>query len=60
MYLDEPVEFFDDAMAALRYMINDKLKTDGSTGYDDSIYEKGKGVKKKNTADPYGRTSSVF
>lgn len=26
LYLDEPVEFMDDAMAALRYSINDKLK----------------------------------
>lgn len=26
LYLDEPVEFMDDAMAALRYLINDKLK----------------------------------
>jgi phage terminase large subunit len=26
IYLDEPVEFMDDAMAALRYLIDDKLK----------------------------------
>ncbi|MDU2591700.1 MAG: PBSX family phage terminase large subunit [Paeniclostridium sordellii] len=26
LYLDEPVEFMDDAMAALRYLIADKLK----------------------------------
>lgn len=26
VYLDEPVEFMDDAMAALRYLIDDKLK----------------------------------
>lgn len=29
LYLDEPVEFMDDAMAALRYLINDKLKGPG-------------------------------
>lgn len=29
LYLDEPVEFMDDAMAALRYSINDKLKGNG-------------------------------
>jgi phage terminase large subunit len=26
IYLDEPVEFMDDAMAALRYLVDDKLK----------------------------------
>lgn len=29
IYLDEPVEFMDDAMAALRYSIYDKLKGNG-------------------------------
>lgn len=29
LYLDEPVEFMDDAMAALRYLIADKLKGNG-------------------------------
>lgn len=30
LYLDEPVEFMDDAMAALRYSINDKLRSNGA------------------------------
>ncbi|HFL2526398.1 TPA: PBSX family phage terminase large subunit [Clostridioides difficile] len=29
LYLDEPVEFMDDAMAALRYSIDNKLKNNG-------------------------------
>lgn len=29
LYLDEPVEFMDDAMAALRYSIDNKLKNSG-------------------------------
>lgn len=29
LYLDEPVEFMDDAMAALRYSINNMLKANG-------------------------------
>ncbi|WP_176699539.1 PBSX family phage terminase large subunit [Clostridioides difficile] len=29
LYLDEPVEFMDDAMAALRYSIDSKLKNNG-------------------------------
>ncbi|WP_282488556.1 PBSX family phage terminase large subunit [Clostridium botulinum] len=31
LYLDEPVEFMDDAMAALRYSIDNKLKGGGIT-----------------------------
>lgn len=30
LYLDEPVEFMDDAMAALRYSISDKLRSNGA------------------------------
>lgn len=55
LYLDEPVEFMDDAMAALRYSINDKLRYTDNTPYDESIYQKGRGVVKNNNADPYGR-----
>ena len=55
LYLDEPVEFMDDAMAALRYMINDKLKKDENGKYDSSVYEKGRGIKENDTNDPYGR-----
>ncbi|HBG7286123.1 TPA: PBSX family phage terminase large subunit [Clostridioides difficile] len=29
LYLDEPVEFMDDAMAALRYSVDNKLKNNG-------------------------------
>lgn len=47
-YLDEPVEFFDDAMAALRYMINDKLRFINNKNYDDSVYSKGSGIQKDN------------
>lgn len=60
LYLDEPVEFMDDAMAALRYSINDKLRYTNNTPYDKSVYQKGKGVVKNTTADPYGRKSNVF
>lgn len=45
LYLDEPVEFMDDAMAALRYSINDKLKIKSDGKYDNDIYKKGVGIK---------------
>lgn len=54
LYLDEPVEFMDDAMAALRYSINDKLKITSDGKYSDEIYQKGKGVSNKSD-DPYNR-----
>lgn len=47
LYLDEPVEFMDDAMAALRYSINNKLKIEVSRKYDDDVYNKGVGLKSK-------------
>ncbi|OOM72903.1 phage terminase large subunit [Clostridium puniceum] len=59
LYLDEPVEFMDDAMAALRYSINDKLKITSDGKYSDEIYAKGKGTVNK-AADPYNRSKPVF
>lgn len=57
LYLDEPVEFMDDAMAALRYLINDKLKFVNEGKYDESIYRKGSGIKKEVISN---KKSKVF
>ena len=57
LYLDEPVEFMDDAMAALRYSINDKLKITSDGKYSDDVYNKGSGTIKHI---PHKKGGNVF
>ncbi|KEH90607.1 hypothetical protein [Clostridium botulinum] len=45
-----------NCMDALRYFVYTVLRYDIEEGYDDSLYNKGKGIVARNTTtDPYGR-----
>lgn len=53
--VEEVLKDNDHCMDALRYFIYTVLRHDIEEGYDESLYNKGKGVVKNATTDPYGR-----
>lgn len=57
--IEEVVKENDHAMDAIRYFVYKVLRFKIEE-YDDSVYQKGRGVNKKNANDPYGRKSNVF
>ncbi|MHC1681376.1 MAG: PBSX family phage terminase large subunit [Clostridiaceae bacterium] len=55
---DKPIKTMDHAMDSIRYFINTILQFKQDP-YSEEVYEKGKGVAKKNT-NPYGKGGVVF
>lgn len=58
--IEEVLKDKDHCMDAIRYFIYTILRNDIDTRYDDSVYEKGRGIAKSTLEDAYKRGGKVF